>query len=308
MLKKYNVSLLLMLSATISLPLQAADSVGYWLNSTGDMVRTGYGECWRDMDWSNKNAITGCEGGMKVEPAPVPESDSDSDGVVDSKDKCPGTATGTTVDVNGCAKDSDKDGVVDNNDNCPETGMGITVDTNGCAKDSDGDGVADSYDRCTNTPSGVEVDATGCKINTDEDNDGIANADDDCAGTAAGTVVNNRGCELKADIALDNVQFKTGTAELSSESRNILDNVAQVLTENKHLNFEVAGHSDNTGNYKSNIKLSESRAKSVRQYLIDHGVASERLSAQGYGSDKPVASNDTREGRSQNRRVELVLK
>jgi len=314
MLKNYNVSLLLMLVATTSLPLQAADNVGYLLDSSRDMVRTGFGECWRDINWSQNNAIAECEGKMKVDPAPVPvpapapESDSDNDGVVDSKDKCPGTTTGMTVDGNGCAKDSDIDGVVDSKDNCPGTATGIIVDAKGCAKDSDGDGVVDSYDRCTRTPAGDQVDATGCSINTDTDNDGIVNANDDCAGTAPGTVVNDRGCELKEDIALDNVQFKTGTAELSNESRNILNNVAQVLKENTHLNFEVAGHTDNTGNYQSNVKLSESRARSVRQYLIGHGVTSDRLSAQGYGPDKPVASNDNRDGRSKNRRVELILK
>lgn len=330
MLKKSNISLLLMLAATTSLPLQAADT-GYWLDSTGDMVRSGSGECWRDMDWSNDTAVEGC-GGMKKESDSDGDGivdskdacsdtiagtmvdtkgcakDSDNDGIADSNDKCPGTLSGVAVDASGCTKDSDTDGVADSNDSCPDTATGINVDSKGCARDSDGDGAADSYDRCPGTPAGTEVDATGCAINVDEDNDGIVNANDDCMGTASGTVVDNRGCELKADITLDNVQFKTGTAVLSNESQNILDKVARILKDNTHLNFEVAGHTDNTGNYQSNVNLSESRAKSVRQYLIDNGVASERLNAMGFGPDKPVASNDTREGRSKNRRVELVLK
>ncbi len=332
MFKKFNVSLLLVLAATSSLPLQAADNAGYWLDSTGDMVRNGTGGCWRDMDWSTDNAIAECEGGMKK------ESDSDSDGIVDSKDACPGTIAGITVDAKGCAKDSDNDGITDSNDRCPGTDSGVSVDANGCAndsdndgvadstdscpdtaagisvnstgcaKDSDGDGTADSYDKCPGTVADVKVDATGCAISIDDDNDGIINSLDDCAGTASGTAVNNHGCELKADISLDNVQFKTGTAELSSQSRNLLNAIARILKENKHLNFDVVGHTDNTGDYQSNVKLSESRAKSVRQYLIDQGVSTGRLSAQGYGPDQPVASNDTRQGRSKNRRVELKLK
>ena len=331
MLKKYYSTLLLMLAATISLPLQATENAGYWLNSTGNMVHNGVGKCWRDMDWSNENAVAACEGGVKnvdadndgVEnskdkcPATAAgisvdangcAKDSDSDGVVDSNDKCPNSTAGISVDANGCAKDSDRDGVSNSNDNCPGTAAGIQVNAQGCPKDSDGDGAADSYDKCPGTPAGVKVDATGCAISIDDDNDGIINANDDCARTPAGIAVNNRGCELKADIKLDNVRFNTGTAVLSTESRQILNNVAQVLSENKHLNFEVAGHTDSTGNHQANVNLSKSRANSVRQYLIDQGVASNRLSASGYGPDKPVASNDTPVGRSMNRRVELVLK
>jgi OOP family OmpA-OmpF porin len=143
----------------------------------------------------------------------------------------------------------------------------------------------------------------------DEDNDGIMNAMDDCPNTPAGTAVNTRGCKLAAaSIKVDNVQFKTGTDVLNNESRQILDNVAQTLKQNPHLSFEIAGHTDSTGNYQANVNLSAKRANSVRQYLIDHGVAGNRLTARGYGPDKPVASNGSREGRAKNRRVELILK
>lgn len=299
MLKKYNISLLFLLTLAFNLPLQAQSSP-YWKDSDGNIVNSTYG-CLRTSFWSSSNSLAECEGGMKK------MADSDNDGVDDSKDRCPGTAAGIKVDASGCAKDSDGDGVADSNDKCAGTPKGTRVDANGCPRDSDGDGIADNNDKCPDTKKGVKVDATGCAINMDLDNDGIVNANDDCPGTAAGTVVNNRGCELKADIRLDNVQFKTGTADLSTESRTILDNVAKTLRENKHLNFEVAGHTDNTGNYQSNVKLSESRAQSVRQYLIDQGVAANRLTARGYGPDKPIASNDTRDGRKMNRRVELVL-
>lgn len=331
---KYKISLVFIMLLGVNLPLQAHTS-GYWTNSSGQMVRNGSGECWRTIDWTKSLATAECEGGMKA----MPEKDSDKDGVVDSKDQCPGTAPGLKVNMSGCVNDTDGDGAADSYDKCPGTPKGIKVDATGCPLDSDGDGAADSYDRCPNTPKGinvdatgcpadsdgdgaadsydkcpgtpkgVSVDATGCAVSMDDDNDGIMNANDECAGTAAGTAVNKRGCALKADkIALDNVQFKTGTSVLSASSRETLDKVAKTLKENPHLKFEIAGHTDSSGSYQANVDLSESRAQAVRQYLVDSGVGAERLTAHGYGPDKPVASNDTRSGRSANRRVELMLK
>ena len=233
--------------------------------------------------------------------------DADGDGIVDKDDQCPGTPTGVSVDANGCTLDSDRDGVADSNDRCPNTAAGVSVDAAGCELDADNDGVVDSKDRCPGTQAGVTVDDRGCEVNMDSDGDGITNANDDCPNTAAGIAVNTRGCELKADIRLDNVQFKTATAELSAESQSILDNIARVLNDNQHLKFEVAGHTDNRGDYNYNVKLSESRAQSVRDYLVNKGVAGNRLTARGYGPDKPIAYNDTSDGRRQNRRVELVL-
>lgn len=274
MSKKVNLVLTLALTAVVGTQVQAGNSVGYWFDSSNDLVRTDFGECWRTSQWSEANAIAECEGG-KPKPKKVSILDSDNDGVIDSKDQCRGTERGVRVDAKGCAIDTDKDGVADNSDQCKDTIKGAEVDSSGCAIDSD--------------------------------NDGIADVRDDCKGTVAGTVVNNRGCALKADISLDNVQFKTGTSVLSSASRSVLDDVAAVLLENQHLQFEVSGHTDNTGNYQNNVNLSANRANSVKQYLVDKGVESNRLSARGYGPDKPVASNDTTNGREMNRRVELVL-
>ena len=142
----------------------------------------------------------------------------------------------------------------------------------------------------------------------DSDKDGIMDAYDQCPGTAKGTVVNKQGCELEEKIDLSNVQFETGTAILSSSSISILDAASDVLIRNTHLNFEVAGHTDSAGNYQSNMALSKNRATAVRDYLVNKGVAGSRLNEKGYGSDKPTASNDSREGRRANRRVELNLK
>ncbi len=291
------------LSGVMALPVQAHINHGYIFNTNGSVATNPFGECIRTNYWTPENALPECEGAMAKQ-----EMDSDADGVMDSKDQCPGTAVGVMVDTKGCAKDSDNDGVADGIDRCANTLAGVQVDANGCALDADKDGVADSRDQCPGTLAGALVDSKGCEVQKDTDNDGIVDANDQCAGTAPGTVVDKTGCKLKEDIKIENVQFETGTAVLSAASQDILDNVARTLIDNEHLNFEVAGHTDNTGAYQANVDLSNARAQSVRQYLIDRGVGSDRLTAQGYGPDKPVASNDTRQGRSMNRRVELRLK
>lgn len=278
MKNKYTLASMVILGSMISGTANANNSIGYWYDTAGDIVRTNFGECWRTIDWSTSNAIAECEGKMPAKKAMVKvDGDADKDGVVDSKDQCSSTTRGAKVDAKGCEVDSDKDGVVDSKDKCP------------------------------GTTSGVSVDSSGCEVIKDSDGDGIVDANDQCPDTAEGMVVNKDGCKLKASISLENVQFKTGTADLSGTSRTTLDKVAATLKENDHLSFEVAGHTDSTGNYKKNVSLSEARAQTVMKYLVDKGVSADSLTAKGYGPDRPVASNDTRDGRSKNRRVELGL-
>ncbi len=285
MKNKYMLFLLVSLTCLGSMPVQATKSVGYWYNSSGNIVRSSVGECVRSMQWSPSNALAECEDGITKKVAKV-VTDSDNDGVLDDKDQCNDTVVGASVDANGCE-------------------LVAKVEE----ADSDNDLVADSKDQCKDTVTGANVDANGCEIvvkEADTDNDGIADARDDCLGTADGVVVNAQGCVLQADISLANIQFKTGIAKLNANSQNILAGIAQTLQENQHLRFEVAGHTDNTGPVQYNVDLSSNRAQSVRQYLIDKGVAADRLTARAYGQDKPIASNETREGRKQNRRVELA--
>jgi OmpA-OmpF porin, OOP family len=289
----------LLLGSVMALPLQAATERNYLSDAYGALVKDSFGGCILVKN-GKKGPIEACGDVVKM-------ADADNDGVADANDKCPATPAAAKVDAKGCELDSDGDRVADSKDRCPSTDAGVMVDANGCALDTDKDGVADSSDQCPGTKTGVKVDTKGCAINMDLDGDGIMNAQDKCPNTAKGTVVDKTGCKLKEDIKLDKVQFKSGTAELSAESKSVLDGIAETLKNNKHLSFEIAGHTDNRGARNFNVSLSEKRAQSVRQYLINDGVAANRLTAKGYGPDKPVASNDTREGRSQNRRVELVL-
>jgi len=167
--------------------------------------------------------------------------------------------------------------------------------------DSDRDGVTDANDRCPGTPAGTRVDAVGCEI--DSDGDGVVDRLDQCPGTPAGAKVDARGCEIV--ITLKGVNFETDSAKLTADSTAILDEAAAVLKQRPGAVVEVQGHTDSRGKDAYNQRLSERRARAVQDYLVGAGVSASVLSAKGYGEVEPVASNDTDEGRAQNRRVDL---
>jgi len=189
-----------------------------------------------------------------VEKAPVvvaAPADTDGDGVIDSKDKCPGTAAGVKVDANGCALDSDGDGVTDNNDQCPDTEAGAAVDEKGCV------GVVQT----------VTVESIELKL-----------------------------------------QFPSNSDVIQDQYQPELKAVADFLKKHTDLEVEIEGHTDSQGAAAYNKKLSQKRADSVKNELVGrYGVAAERIKAVGYGEEKPVASNDTADGRKENRRVVAVM-
>lgn len=108
-------------------------------------------------------------------------------------------------------------------------------------------------------------------------------------------------------IALRNVFFETGRWEILPESEYELAKVVDLLTKNPTLKIELGGHTDNVGRPEANQRLSEQRAKAVYDYLINEGIPSNRLSYKGYGETQPVATNDTDEGRRENRRTEIKV-
>jgi OOP family OmpA-OmpF porin len=197
------------------------------------------------------------------------------------------------------AYDRDRDGVPDGVDACPWSPIGAQVDDTGCPVDTDGDGVPDPADRCPGTPSWVTADAEGCP--PDSDGDGINDDMDQCPVTPRGAVVDGRGCWV-----LNDVQFDTGDAAIKPEFARRLDVVVAVLKENPLLDVEVQGHTDDTGPAAVNQVLSQARAKAVVAYLVSQGVDADRLSAKGMGATRPLAVNDTPEGRAMNRRVEII--
>lgn len=252
------------------------------------------------------------------------ESDGDGDGVPDSRDRCPGTLAGTGVDDQGCerAQDRDRDGVPDSVDRCLDTPAGVPVDAEGCTRvtDADNDGVADNLDRCPGSSFGAAVDAMGCAL--DQSGAGTAAGAGAGAGAAADAAAGGGAAEPGTDtggtgaggvravaqgdiVVLKGVNFESGSAKLLPESTQVLDSIAADLLDNPDLAIEVGGHTDNTGSAATNRRLSKQRADVVRAYLIGKGIPAERLTAVGYGPDRPISSNRTEEGRAANRRVEL---
>jgi len=104
-----------------------------------------------------------------------------------------------------------------------------------------------------------------------------------------------------------NITFQTNSADINANFYNVLNSVVLVLNEYNKTLIDVAGHTDSTGSDAINQPLSERRAASVGNYLVAQGVDSRRVVTSGYGKNRPIASNDTPEGRAQNRRVELML-
>jgi OOP family OmpA-OmpF porin len=230
--------------------------------------------------------------------------DTDGDGVTDDLDQCPGTPAGTPVDASGCPlpQDDDGDGVTNDIDKCPGTPAGAKVDASGCELDSDGDGVGDSRDQCPNTPAGAKVDERGCEL--DSDGDGVVDSQDKCPDTPKGDRVDAAGCSFKEEIKLPGVVFETGSADLKPESLPVLEGAIATLKRYPELNIEVAGHTDSRGSDAFNLDLSARRAESVLKYLHDGGVTN-AMKSRGYGERQPIGSNNTDDGRQQNRRVVL---
>lgn len=195
-------------------------------------------------------------------------SDSDNDGIPDSKDKCPNTPKGATVDMNGCPLDSDGDGVPDYLDSCPDTLPGMKINPQGCPIDSDGDGFYDVIDSCPNSPKIAKVDGKGC-------------------------------WDLKP------VHFDSGKARIKKEDVNNLKDLSEVLNHNPDVSVNIQGHTDSIGSRASNKALSNRRTSSVKHFLLQRDVERKQLKTQGFGEDKPIAPNETKEGRALNRRAEF---
>jgi OmpA-OmpF porin, OOP family len=169
-------------------------------------------------------------------------------------------------------------------------------------QDSDKDGVFDSADKCPNSPAGFKVDANGCNI--DSDKDGVLDPADKCPDTPAGFKVDSDGCPLKATLHLN---FATDSNKVDAKGTSEVNDFASFLKESPAYKATIVGHTDSTGSTKHNQKLSEKRAEKVKSMLIEDGVEANRLSAMGEGETMPIASNKTKTGRAENRRIEVDL-
>jgi outer membrane protein OmpA-like peptidoglycan-associated protein len=181
--------------------------------------------------------------------------------------------------------------------------------------DRDADHIPDALDACPDVPGEANPDklANGCP--PDHDGDGIADKDDACPDVAgmADPLPAKNGCPLarveNGEIKItEQFRFATSSAELLHENDLLLLAIASQMK--KHPEIEkvrIEGHTDNTGKPASNLKLSQERADSVMKALVKAGVDKKRLEAKGIGQMNPIDTNETEQGRAQNRRVELHI-
>jgi len=229
--------------------------------------------------------------------------DTDGDGIPDKDDACPETAG--LAQFQGCP-DTDGDGIADKDDACPEVAGPASL--KGCP-DTDGDGIADKDDKCPDVKGPKEN--AGCPW-PDTDGDGVLDKDDLCPevkGTAA-----NRGCPEVTEEVIKRLNeyartilFNSGKATFKEETYVVLQNMNKIFKEYPNSKFLLEGHTDSDGSNALNQTLSENRAAAVKTYLVENGIASDRLKSVGFGETKPIATNKTAKGKALNRRVEVKL-
>jgi outer membrane protein OmpA-like peptidoglycan-associated protein len=207
--------------------------------------------------------------------------------------------------------------------------------------DTDGDGLSDSDEIMTHKTSPLKTDTDGdglndgSEVNTYKTNPVKADSDGDTLGdgeevnrhktdplnpdTDGGTV--DDGAEVKREtnpldaeddvvkigvpVILEGITFATGKADITSESEETLQKALRTLRTYPEIDVEISGHTDDVGSNSSNRRLSQLRAEAVKDWLINHGVESNRLSAMGYGEEQPFVPNDSPENRQKNRRIEF---
>ena len=229
--------------------------------------------------------------------------DADGDGITDAEDACPDVFG--LKEFNGCP-DTDGDGIADKDDECPE--VAGKPELKGCP-DADNDGIADKDDKCPDQAGPKEN--NGCPW-PDTDRDGVLDKDDECPEEAG--PASNKGCpEVTQEVQTQlnsfakTILFDVGKSTIRPESATVLNNIVNVLNKYKNSKFSIEGYTDTSGNKDKNQRLSEDRAYSVKAYLVDKGINPARLSAKGFGPEKPIADNKTKKGRELNRRVEINL-
>ena len=243
--------------------------------------------------------------------------DEDGDGIADAIDVCidePEDNDGFE-DLDGCPEsgpDTDSDGILDEFDKCveaPEDIDGIE-DEDGCPdySDSDNDGIDDQKDQCPHVAGPIE--SYGCP---DPDADGINDPDDLCPNETG--VKEFDGCINEQILRLEDnkimlktrIDFGAEAGPIPQNALPALDRLAQLLKDRPTLRIEVGAHTDNEGKRMQNLFRSQRQASAIVAYLVEKGIAADRLEARGYGQNAPIMPNMTRKGRNKNRRVEFTM-
>jgi outer membrane protein OmpA-like peptidoglycan-associated protein len=233
------------------------------------------------------------------------KADTDGDGLNDGSEV-------TQYQTDPLNPDTDGDGLKDGDEV-------NTYKTDPTKPDTDGDGLKDGDEVNTykTDPTKADTDGDGLKdgqeVNTYKTDPNKADTD---GGTINDGVEVNRGTDpLNADddvvkvgvpIVLEGITFATGKADITPESESVLNKALKTLQNNPDIIVEISGHTDNVGSTSSNQRLSQKRADAVRNWLISKGIDGARLTAIGYGEERPIAPNDTPEGKQKNRRIEFL--
>jgi outer membrane protein OmpA-like peptidoglycan-associated protein len=247
---------------------------------------------------------------------PPPVRDRDHDGIPDNVDKCPDEPEDKDgfQDADGCPDpDNDSDGILDKVDKCPmepEDKDGFE-DEDGCPDpDNDKDGLLDAEDKCPNQPGPKEN--GGCP-DTDKDGDGVVDRLDKCPDQPGPK--ENDGCPVQKFIVVtkekielkQKVHFATDKSTIYPDSFPMLTEIAEVLKSRPEVKVRIEGHTDSRASMKHNMKLSQARADSVKEFLVGQGIDPARMETQGFGPTQPIADNRTSAGREANRRVEFII-
>ena len=271
----------------------------YFQHSAGIVIKFGSKDTDKDGIPDNKDACPEVAGLKEFNGCP----DTDGDGIADKDDACPQVKG--LKEFNGCP-DTDGDGIADKDDACPE--VAGPKEFNGCP-DTDGDGIADKDDKCPDVAGPAEN--GGCPW-PDTDGDGVLDKDDLCPEVAG--PASNKGCpepdekeQKQLNQYAKTILFDTGKATIKFQSAEVLNQIINVLKKYPNSRFRIEGHTDSTGKRAKNMILSQNRADAVKVYLIQGGIDAGRLESQGFGPEKPIASNKNKKGRELNRRVEINL-
>ena len=258
--------------------------------------------------------------------------DTDGDGIMDKEDDCPDVAG--LLKFNGCP-DTDGDGLMDKEDDCPETPG--PIENKGCPykllHKVNKDGVVLFTDTLTKFEElyrfpflsklenhlfqMIEDDESGfVKVIVGQDTIiATRNANNYYEYKYVAPVLEPETFEIELaaeeeiilKAAFDNLEFETGKAVIKESSFKSLEDLAKLLLKKPIWRLKISGHTDSVGKASNNLRLSKKRAQAVVDFLVKNGESIENIDAKGVGSAQPVASNDTEDGKAQNRRVEIVV-
>ena len=187
-------------------------------------------------------------------------------------------------------------------DKCADTPPNVEVNGTGCPLDDDKDGVPNYLDKCPKTPLNVDVNESGCPL--DDDKDGVPNYLDKCPNTSQDVKVDSSGCEIIVNYMFN---FEFNSYRIDRKYYPEIEKLADLMKKDTTLKIEIQGYTDNIGEAKYNMELSNKRAEAVKKLLVNKfHIDANRIKSIGYGMSNPIADNSTPEGQAKNRRVVVL--